>query len=436
MKILLTGATGFIGARLRAVLLARGHSVVAVARCPPPSVHAHERWIAVDFARTHAAAHWQPHLVGVDAVVNAVGIFRERGAQRFGALHVQAPIALFDACVDAGVARVVQISALGADAEATSAYHRSKRAADEHLLALPLDAVVAQPSLVFGPGGASARAFLALAALPLVPLPAGGRQRVQPLHVDDAARALCTLVEAPPRAWAGQRVPLVGPAPLTLAAYLQALRRALRLPPARGIAVPPWAVALAARVGDHRRSALLDTASWRMLERGNVAPPAATERLLGRAPCAAPAFVDADTASALRTQAQLAWLLPLLRASIAAVWIVTAFVSAFVWPVGDSYALLERTGVPAALQPLALYGAAALDLLLGVLTLALPRARRRALWIAQAALMLLYMALIAWKLPEFWLHPYGPLVKNLPMLAALTMLHVFDRDDDDARWTT
>ncbi len=434
MKILLTGATGFIGTRLRAELLARGHRVVAVARRPPPPRHAHERWIAIDFA-TAQAAHWRPHLAGVDAVVNAVGIFRERGAQTFAALHVQGPAALFEACVGAGVARVVQISALGADAEAATGYHRSKRAADEHLLALPLDAVAAQPSLVFGPGGASARAFLALAALPLVPLPAGGGQRVQPLHVDDAVLALAALVEAAPRAWAGQRVPLAGPTPLTLAAYLQALRHGLRLPPARCFAVPAWAMAIAARVGDRLPGALLDTASWQMLQRGNVAPPAATRRLLGRPARAPTDFVEADTASALRAQARLAWLLPLLRASIAAVWIVTAFVSAFVWPVADSYALLARSGVPAALQPAALYGAAALDLLLGVLTLALPRAHRRALWIAQAALMLGYMALIAWKLPEFWLHPYGPLLKNLPMLAALLLLDTFDRDDD-ARWTT
>src|SRR5439155_26090049 len=94
----------------------------------------------------------------------------------FRALHDEGPRALFAACRESGVTRVVQVSALGADAEAASAFHRSKRAADDFLLSLPLRGVVVQPSLVFGVGGASAELFTRLAALPLVPLPGGGTQ--------------------------------------------------------------------------------------------------------------------------------------------------------------------------------------------------------------------------------------------------------------------
>jgi hypothetical protein len=98
--------------------------------------------------------------------------------------------------------------------------------------------------------------------------------------------------------------------------------------------------------------------------------------------------------------------------------------------VQDSYELLARTGVPPSLQPLMLYGAAGLDLLLGVLTLwpLRPRARRR-LWAAQALLIAFYTVLITWRLPEFWLHPYGPLSKNLPILAALALLAALEPAD-------
>ena len=133
MKVLVCGATGFIGRHLGRRLLSSGHTVVAVMRQashgPVGDFASHA--VTGDFSRDVSAADWLPRLAGVDVVVNAVGILRERGAQRFERLHVRGPIALFDACVQAGVPRVVQISALGADEQAQSAFHLSKRVADE-----------------------------------------------------------------------------------------------------------------------------------------------------------------------------------------------------------------------------------------------------------------------------------------------------------------
>jgi hypothetical protein len=115
----------------------------------------------------------------------------------------------------------------------------------------------------------------------------------------------------------------------------------------------------------------------------------------------------------------------MLRVSIALVWIGTALVSFGLYPRDASYELLGRVGVPATLQPLFLYGAATFDLALGIATLFLPG--RRALWSAQLALILAYTALITWRLPEFWLHPYGPILKNLPMLAMIFALYVLEK---------
>lgn len=125
--------------------------------------------------------------------------------------------------------------------------------------------------------------------------------------------------------------------------------------------------------------------------------------------------------SAERAQLKLGYLLPMLRVSIAVVWIATALVSAGLYPVAQSILLLERSGVPPALAPLMLYCAAGLDLLIGLATLLL--ARRRWLWLAQLVLIGFYSVVIAIRLPEFLLHPYGPLTKNLPMLAAIWLLY-------------
>jgi len=74
-----------------------------------------------------------------------------------------------------------------------------------------------------------------------------------------------------------------------------------------------------------------------------------------------------------------------------------------------------------------LYGAALFDLLLGLGTLGL--ARRRWLWLMQLALIGFYTIVIALRLPEFLVHPYGPLTKNLPMLAAIWLLYELEKED-------
>ncbi|AKJ27846.1 SDR family oxidoreductase [Caldimonas brevitalea] len=420
MIILLTGASGFIGSRICKALLEAGHHVVCAMRHPPesPAPGQPVRYFTADFERDVEVADWLPRLAGVDAVVNAAGILRETPGQRFETLHVRGPCALFAACAAAGVSRVVQISALGADEAATTGYHLSKKAADDYLLGLPLHSVaVVQPSLVYGPGGTSARLFTTLASLPLIPLPAGGRQQVQPIHVDDAVRAIVALVENPELRG---KIPLVGPKPLALRDFLAAVRQGLGLGRARFVSIPASWVGLAARVGGRLPGALLDRDTWSMLQRGNTADAHLTQALLGREARGAEKFVDPAEVPTTRTAAKLAWLLPMLRVSVALVWIVTGIVSLGLYPVQDSYALLAGAGVPPSLQPLMLYGAAAFDLVLGVATLALPR--RRWLWRAQIGLILFYTVVITFKLPEFWLHPYGPILKNLPMLAVIWLL--------------
>lgn len=421
MKILMTGATGFLGRHLLARLLAAGHLVVCAGRRPPDCDDARCTWLKLDFAATSPEV-WAAHLRGMDAVINLVGIFREGGASTFEALHLRGAAALFDACRAAGVPRVVQVSALGADARAETPFLASKYQADRHLLSLPLDACIAQPSLVFGVSGTSAHRFLEMASLPLLLLPAGGRQRVQPVHVDDVAQALLAMLSAPPGALRGRRVALVGPRSLTLAEYLRELRLALGLPArAWSLRLPGWLVSLAARWGDWRRDALLDRAAWLMLQRGNTADAAPITALLGRPPREPRGFIAADLRTAMRTQARLGWLHPLLRLSLAVVWLATALVSLGAYPVQQSYALLARAGVPPAWQPLALWGASGLDLLFGVLTLWRFEGQRW-LWLAQGLLITFYSAVIALRLPHFWLHPYGPMTKNLPILALLALL--------------
>jgi len=425
MRILVMGASGFIGRHLVPVLHAQGHSIICGGRRAMTSVGERRRTTAkscdslvhADFTKDRTEEAWLPRLRGVDAVINAVGIFREHGAQTFEALHVEGPCALFDACARGGVRRVIQISALGADDEATTAFHISKRRADRHLATLPLAWTVVQPSLVYGAGGESAKLFSVLASLPWIPLPGRGDQQVQPIHIDDVTRGIAALLAD--ESSAREVLPFVGPEPMALRDFLAELREAMGLGRAHFLPAPMTLVRGAARVGGSR--SLLDNDALAMLARGNVGDASDITRLLGERPRPVREFVTASEAPSLRSQAQLAWLLPLARISIALVWIVTGIVSLGLFPTESSYALLARTGVPPSLAPFALYSAATLDLALGIGTLVLRR--RRLLWLAQIALILVYTVIITVRLPEFWLHPYGPILKNLPMLAMLYLLY-------------
>ena len=149
MHILITGANGFIGGHLLMALRQMGHEVTGCVRNPQA---AKIRWpdagfIQADFSRDRAVADWLPRLRNVDLVINAVGIIREHGSQRFDRLHRDAPIALFRACAETGVRRVIQISALGADESAFSQYHLSKKAADDLLAGLDLEWTILMPSI-------------------------------------------------------------------------------------------------------------------------------------------------------------------------------------------------------------------------------------------------------------------------------------------------
>jgi hypothetical protein len=112
--------------------------------------------------------------------------------------------------------------------------------------------------------------------------------------------------------------------------------------------------------------------------------------------------------------------LELTRYTLAAVWLVTGVLSLGIFPQQESLNLLAQVGLNGNVALIALNGSALLDLLLGVLTLGRPS---KILWRAQAALVLAYSIIIAIFLPAYWLHPFGPVLKNLPILLLLWLLH-------------
>ena len=111
------------------------------------------------------------------------------------------------------------------------------------------------------------------------------------------------------------------------------------------------------------------------------------------------------------------------RLSLAVVWLVTGALSLGIYPKADSLLLLEHVGLQGETAPIALYLAATMDIVLGLLTLLVPR---KGLWLFQATLIVVYTLIISIWLPEFWLHPFGPVLKNIPILVLLGLLHKYE----------
>lgn len=457
MAILILGATGLIGRHLLAALDAAGLETIGASRRPPPDGGAaagRRAWRALDFAASITPDAWLPHLDGVTAVVNCVGILREHGTGDYERVHHLAPAALFAACERLGIRRVIHLSALGSAADAPTAYWRSK-AAGERALALhaahqplagprsnqphaprpALDGVIVRPSLVYGADGASSRLFLALATLPLLALPTAPAARVQPVHIDDLCDALLALLQSPspPPGLAA-----VGPRALGMADYLAGLRGGMATRP--GIAARPALAAapstvpvlaipmplarLAARVAALHPASALTPDALAMLAAGasgcNTASAAPMRALLGGRALRDPATFATP---AQRPAAVLAWAMPLATLAMAMLWLWTAYVSWFAWPHADSVAWLAACGIPTRWGETVLGAASLLDAAIGCALLAY---RRRWLWPLQCALVAGYTLAMTFCLPEFWLHPFGPLSKNLPVLALLLAMWRLD----------
>jgi len=197
MKILVTGGSGFVGRHLCRELKSRGHSVTALSRRPSEG----DLPGGVEKAMGDVTAYdslLEP-MRGMDAVVNLVALsplFKPSGGDEMhDRIHRQGTQNVVDAAEETGVEKVVQMSALGADPDGTTAYIRAKGAAEEIVKSSSLRYVIFRPSVIFGDGGEFVPFTKKLAPPYLAPLPGGGKTRFQPIWVGDLVPMLAEAVE-------------------------------------------------------------------------------------------------------------------------------------------------------------------------------------------------------------------------------------------------
>ena len=290
-RVLVCGAQGFIGRHLVRHLLQAGFVVRAGVRAGRPernpcTLPAGVEPCPMDYTHDTRPEAWQARLAGCEAVVNAVGLLQEQPGQAMQAVHHEGPAALFRACADGGVHRVLQVSAL-MPPDSRTRYALSKRQAEAALLALRaegrLDACVLRPSIVFGKGGASTALLQRLARLPWLPWPAQAvTPRVQPIPVEELAATCLRLLDAAPPL--PPALDLVGPEVFTLPAFIARLRAAQGLAPARLLVLPPALGTASARLGDLCPRQPWGSETLALLGADNTADPGPLATVLGRMP--------------------------------------------------------------------------------------------------------------------------------------------------------
>lgn len=188
-KILVLGGTGFVGHHLCKELVRLEHRATVPTRGVGTRGAPSSPSIELVRADVHDPAALARLVPGHDAVVNLVAILHGSAAE-FERTHVELVRKLVRACQEAGVLRLVHVSALGAALDAPSMYQRSKARGEEALKGSPLDWTALRPSVIFGEGDRFLTLFAQLqAVLPIVPL-AGADTRFQPVWVGDVASAI------------------------------------------------------------------------------------------------------------------------------------------------------------------------------------------------------------------------------------------------------
>jgi len=410
-RAFLVGGAGFIGHRVFAALVEAGEEPAAPSRD--------------DFDIAQGAPEaLAEQLAGVDVVINCAGIGHDGRVDNLRATHVDGPSRLAAACKIAGVRRLVHVSALGAAAGDPSRFLASKGEGEVALRGVDgLEVCVVRPSLALGSGGAVGDFFAALAALPAPPRLGPGSWRVQPLHVDELALLIAKLALVPQ---VPAVVEAVGPEAMTTDALESGLRDWLGLKPARFVALSRFALAALAWTNEIVEVGPGDRELVAALERGSVGDPVGVAAALGRPPRSLwQSLKRAPATTADLWRARLYFVQPLLRLSIALLWIGTAIVSFGLFPVADSYVMLAEVGVRAPYADLALFGGAAVNLALGAMLLV--NVRVAAVGLLMLALLVLY-SFVGLALPsDYWLNPFAPILKNLPIAAALVALIAMEK---------
>ena len=237
------GGSGFVGRYVVRALVNRGYHVRVAVRRPDLAGFLQPLGNVGQIQLVQANLRYRDSInaavKGAKVVVNLVGILQESGQQKFDAVQELGARAVADAARKQG-ARLVHISAIGADADSASSYGETKAKGENGVRAAVKDAIIMRPSIIFGPEDDFFNRFGAMARIsPMLPLIGGGATRFQPVYVGDIAEAIAMAVDG--ELDAGKTYELGGPQVLTFRECMELLLKEIGRK--RTLVSLPWFVA-------------------------------------------------------------------------------------------------------------------------------------------------------------------------------------------------
>jgi NADH dehydrogenase len=197
--ILLTGASGFVGSNLLRELLKKRLEIRCLLRNPdkPGYLKPAKGVEVVQGDVTDRVSILNILEDGrIDCVVHLVGILLETGKQTFRTVHAEATRNMIEACKEKGINRYIHMSALGTRDGARSEYHKTKWDAEEIVRGSGLEYTIFRPSVIFGREDRFTNLFAGIMKkLPFVVIPGNGRNRMQPVFINDLIKAMAAVVK-------------------------------------------------------------------------------------------------------------------------------------------------------------------------------------------------------------------------------------------------
>lgn len=414
MRVLILGGYGFIGLEIARRLASSGHTIVCLGRSARIGrrLFPSGTWIEADIARLDTRESWFEYLDSIDAVVNAAGALQSGLKDDVDAIHHRALAALLAACETCDVHKFVQISAVGADPGASTAFMRSKARGDDRVRRSRLDWVILRPGLVIGAKAYGGTALLRMVAgIPTVLPIVFGDRLVQIVAVSDLAAVVNDAVEG--RISSHMELDIVEDHPHTLRSVLIELRSWLGMQTARVVIDIPESLAFAAaRIAD-----VLGYLGWRSPMRtttmrvlsGNVVGNPRPFRAVSERKLSDLSQTLAQLPSTVQDRwfARLYLLLPVIVVVLSAFWILSGAIA-----LGALDAAVAQSGLATGSARWIVAGGALLDLCLGAIILFRPWARA-ACW-GMVIVGLCYLVVGSVARPDLWADPLGPLLKILP----------------------
>lgn len=415
-RVLVIGAYGLIGSAVARCLQAHGFEVIGLGRDERSalSVMPNLEWRIHDLCKLRQPQTWSALLDGIDAVVNCAGALQDGAHDNLEIVHHHAIKSLAEACCRKNV-DLIQISAVGADESAASAFMRTKGTGDRAIRESGARYWILRPGLVLAHSAYGGSLLLRmLAAFPFVQPISHSRAPIQTVSINDLAKAVVLAVKhrIPP----GTECDLVERTEHSLSSVVKAHRKWLGFAPAMfEVPIPNWMVNASSAVAD-----FLGLLGWRSplrraaihaLSNGVVGDSHAwstisdmTMSSMSETLCSTPALAQD------RLQARMALLMPLVVLVLFLFWLGSGIVG--IWSFDDATGVLTQAGWSPGASTAAVMFWSLVDIAIALSLLWRNFASKACS--AMIFVSIIYLVAATMVSPELWADPLGPLLKILP----------------------